>query len=66
MTAHGCFVLCIEENMQLPPFCAKSAFIYMVGVIAMLLIAYFLVSAIFNSQPHIRIHTQPTSSSTPS
>jgi hypothetical protein len=38
----------------------------MVGVIAMLLIAYFLVSAIFNSQPHIRIHTQPTSSSTPS
>ncbi len=37
--------------MQLPPFTWKSALVYLVGVAAVLLIVYMLISALFHMAP---------------
>jgi hypothetical protein len=37
--------------MQLPPFTWKSALLFLVGVAAVLLIVYMLISALFHMTP---------------
>ena len=38
-------------DMQLPPFTWKSALVYLIGVAAVLLIVYLLISALFHMTP---------------
>lgn len=46
--------------MQLPPFTAKSALLYLLGIAALLLAAYFIAASILRSTPHQGI--EPTKS----
>jgi uncharacterized BrkB/YihY/UPF0761 family membrane protein len=49
-------------GMQLPPFTAKSALLYLVGVAALLLCVYFVFATLYKVQPQVRIpQQQPTS-----
>jgi hypothetical protein len=55
----------IVEDMQLPPFTAKSVALYLIGVAALLLAGYFLVATLMNSAPHQRVPLQPSEQSVP-
>jgi hypothetical protein len=48
--------------MQLPPFTWKSCTVFMIGVVAALLAAYFLIAALVNTTPRVRVPAQPPAS----
>ena len=53
----------LDSRMQLPPFTWKSGLLFMVGVIAALLGAYFLFATLYNSTPKVRVPPPPPASS---
>lgn len=50
----------IVTTMQLPPFTVKSAMLYLLGVVAILLAVYFLVNTVTHLAPHQK--PQPSTS----
>jgi hypothetical protein len=51
--------------MQLPPFTRKSCLVFMIGVVSALLAVYFLIAALNNASPRIRVPQPPPANSSP-